>query len=130
MTQDPYAAPQANIESAPSGTGLVGGTGTFDLGRTLNDGWTNTISNLGPMIGVMIVGMLVMSVFYVTIIGIFLGVPIVFYGMTKFLLNAHDGRAEFGDLFSGFSNYGAILGRMLVFGILWVLIYVAGASVQ
>jgi uncharacterized membrane protein len=129
MTQDPYAAPTSNIESAPTREGTPG-TGTFDIGLTISDGWQNTIQNIGPMIGVFIVGFLVTILMYVTIIGIFIGLPVLMYGFIKFFLNTHDGKGDFGDLFSGFSNYGANLGKMLVFGILMILIFAAGGSVQ
>ena len=129
MTQDPYAAPQSNIQDSPSGPGSPG-TGTFDIGLAMSDGWKNTISNLGPVLGVTFVGLIVSSLMYVTIIGIFLGIPVLAWGASKFLLNTHDGRCDFGDLFSGFSNYGHILGRMLLFMLLVLVIFVVGASIQ
>ena len=121
--------PSSNIQTSPSGPGTPG-TGTFDIGLAMSEAWQNTIQNIGPMIGVLIVGTIVSLLMSVTIIGIFLGLPVLFYGLTKFLLNTHDGRCQFSDLFSGFSNYGAILGRMLVFALLMMVIFIGAASIQ
>ena len=116
MTQDPYAAPQSNIQTSPSGPGTPG-TGTFDIGLAMSEAWQNTIQNIGPMIGVLIVGTIVSLLMSVTIIGIFLGLPVLFYGLTKFLLNTHDGRCQFSDLFSGFA-------------LLMMVIFIGAASIQ
>jgi uncharacterized membrane protein len=51
------------------------------------------------------------------VIGIFLLVPVLAWGAVRALLSMFDGRGEFGQIFSGFSDYGSslvsILGIML-----------------
>lgn len=128
---NPYEAPKANLERDPQAAGArVPGKGTFDLGECLSDGWKNTIANIGPILGVGILGTVLLFLSYITIIGIFLLVPVLLYGMTKFLLNVHDGRTDFNDLFAGFKSYGAVLVKSLVLFILLMLLGVVGNLVQ
>src|SRR5262249_54817464 len=47
-------------------------------------------------------------------VGIFLLLPVLGWGAVRFAMAMHDRCARLGDLFSGFSNYGAALGSMLV----------------
>lgn len=128
---NPYATPDSSVERErqPTGGSQIG-KGSFDLGECLKDGWDNTIKNIGPVLGVMFLGIVMMMVSYVTIIGIFLLVPVIFWGQTKFLLNTHDGRCDFEDLFSGFRKYGKVLPQMLLLGILIMLISIVGSVIQ
>lgn len=127
MTDDPYAAPHANIEAASASGGLSGGTGSFDVGQATSDAWRTTIQNLPAMIGVYVIGTILM---YVGLIAFVFVTPVLLFGFTKYYINAYDGEGEFGDLFVGFSNYGTVLGQMLGFFLLMIVIFVGAASVQ
>ncbi len=110
MSQNPFEAPRAQSPNVPP----VTGTGRFDIGQAFNDGWKAVTGNLGLVIGVAIVGGLAMAISEITVIGIFVLVPVIAWGGVKFVLNLQDGHAEFNDLFSGFQNYGQVLGSMLL----------------
>jgi hypothetical protein len=107
----------------------MSGSGTFDIGRCVSEGWQLTIGNLGVILGVAIVGAIVGVLGYVTIIGIFLVLPVLAYGGISFLLNVYDKKAQFGDLFSGFSKYGQALGSMLLLGLCFAGIQIVGQMV-
>jgi uncharacterized membrane protein len=62
-------------------------------------------------------------------VGIFLVLPVLAWGGVRFALNVLDGAGEFSDLFSGFNDYGRVLGTMLSLLILVVLLVLAGLSV-
>jgi hypothetical protein len=100
--------------------------GDFSIGRALDEAWEATKRYFPLWLGVGIVGAVIAGVAAITIIGYFLVLPVLAFGGIKFLLNMLDGKAEFNDLFSGFSNYGSVLGRML----LTVLIIMAVALVS
>lgn len=125
MTQNPFESPQANpyVQSAPA----VGGTGTFDIGQAVSEAWSATTANPGPAIlGVFLSG-LVSMVAMLTVVGLFLVVPIVALGTVVLLFNLHEGRGEVGDIFSGFQDYGHNLGKMLMFGFLFFVVAMAMA---
>lgn len=115
--QNPFETPNA----APQEAAPLQATGTFDIGVCLSEGWEAAKNNLGLLIGVTFVGMICMFLSYITILGIFLLVPIFMWGWARVFLNAYDGHAEFGDLFSGFQQYGKALGSTL----LLMLVYIA-----
>jgi hypothetical protein len=102
--------------------------GDFDLGRAVTDAWEATKHYFPLWLGVMVVGWLAMLFAAVTVIGIVAVVPVIAWGMVKFHLNMKDGRADFSDLFSGFSNYGPVLGKTLVLGAVWILLSLIGDS--
>lgn len=130
-TTNPYEAPKASLErEAEAAGGRIPGKGTFDLGECFRDGWQNTIQNLGPILGVGILGYALMILSAITIVGIFLLVPIFAWGMTLFLLRVHDGKTEFNDLFAGFKKYGEVLVKMLVLIVLMTLLGLVGSLVQ
>jgi hypothetical protein len=129
MSDNPYAPPSADLGREPGGD-LVGGRGDFDIGRCLSDAWANTWANFPLWLGVGLVGALAMILAVVTGIGILLLVPVIAWGATYFGLRMHDGRAEFGDLFAGFSRYGTALVGMLGCIVLVTLIGIVGQSVQ
>lgn len=125
MGHNPFETPQAQPDwrdRAPPGR--------FDLGRSLHEGWRATWDNFPLWLGVGAVGLVVCLFAAVTIIGYFLVVPVVAWGATRFLLNMMEGRAQFNDLFSGFSRYGSALGAMLGFIILLICINMVGSSLQ
>lgn len=128
---NPYASPQSSLDtpSQPAGD-WIPGSGSFDLGRTLSEGWNITIENLVPMLGVTILGGALMGVAYITCIGIFLLLPILMWGGVRFFLNTYDGKGDFGDLFSGFQNYGQVLGRSLPLLLILLLLSLVGSVPQ
>jgi len=121
---NPYQPPVINVVE----TGL--NTGDFTIARALSDGWNATKRYFPLWLGVGIVAVLISGVAAVTVIGYFLVLPVLFYGGIKFLLNMLDGKAQFNDLFSGFSNYGTVLGRMLLLTLSTVLVGLVSESVM
>jgi hypothetical protein len=112
---NPYQAPA--FEPPPAI-----GAGDFDIGQCISDGFNRTKQYIGPAIGVLLLGGLLMALSAITVIGYFLAVPVFGWGMAKFFLNMQDERAQLNDLFAGFSNYGKVLGRtLLVVGVFLVL---------
>ena len=119
MSDNPYQTPSASV-SRP--TGGARGTGTFTIGQSLSEGWAATTANLGMVIGVMFVSFVIIMVSALTIIGYFVVVPVMMWGLTRFGLNLIDGRAQFGDIFSGFNQYGSRLGRSLLLAVIFFVI--------
>ena len=113
MSQNPYATPSA--APGPMNRPRSAGNGEIDIGDALSDAWQVMTENWAvAIIGYLLLGLLAM-VSTVTCIGLFLLVPIFYWGWTAMLLNMVDGDAEIGDLFSGFNNYGQALIAMLAF---------------
>ena len=111
---NPYQAPV--VEPAPPV-----GAGDFDLGRTVQDGFDRTKLYLGPAIAVLLLGGLLIVLSTVTVIGYFLAVPVLGWGMIKFFLNMQDQhQPSINDLFAGFSNYWNVLGRMLLVTLIYM----------
>lgn len=129
MTDNPYQTPSSQV-NRPTGRGPGGGTGRFTIGQSLSEAWTATINNLGVIIGAAIVSTIITFISAITIIGYFLVVPVMFWGMTRFALNLMDGRADFNDIFSGFTNYGSKLGRTLLLAILFFVVSLVGSIPQ
>ncbi|MCP5020222.1 MAG: hypothetical protein GY930_00465 [bacterium] len=125
MTDNPYQTPSSQVDR-PTGRGPGGGTGSFTIGQSLSEAWEATIGNLGVVIGAAIVSTIIMFVSAITIIGYFVVIPVMMWGMTRFALNLMDGRADFNDIFSGFTNYGSRLGRTLLLGIVMVILGMVG----
>jgi uncharacterized membrane protein len=61
----------------------------------------------------MIVWSLAVLTATITVIGFFLVVPVLLWGLFHFFLKLRDGGARFGDAFAGFSRYGAALIGMI-----------------
>lgn len=125
MSDARYAPPHARLHSA-SATG----PGAIDVGEAFKEGWAATWSSFGLMLGVYVVGTLLTVLSALTVIGVFLLCPVFVWGFFRFNLNAIDGRAEFADLFSGFADYGRVVGTMLVLMGLLILIGLLGQSVS
>src|SRR5262249_40930877 len=65
----------------------------------------------------------------VTVVGIFLVVPILLWGFLRMQLNVLDGKPDLKDLFSGFSDYVGVLVPMLVlFAAFFVLGLIGGGT--
>lgn len=114
MSQNPFQTPAAPDPFQAAPAGAFTNDGRIDLGQAISDAWHTMTSNAGLAIGGMLLTMVLMFFGYITIIGILLILPVVGYGAVRFLLNLADGRAEIGDLFDGFRNYGTALGSMLL----------------
>lgn len=123
MSENPYAPPRAELASPPL---LAGASGTIDLGRCISEAWRDTWANFPLWLGAGLVGLLAMVGGVLSIIGIVAVVPVLFWGVYVFLLKMHDGGAQVGDLFSGFSRYGHALANMLGFFLVSVLLGVPG----
>lgn len=115
MTQNPFETPYVDPQYAQ----VRPATGTIDIGESLSEAWSVCWENFPLWLGVGVVAMLVLTFAEMTIIGIFVIWPVIYYGWTKFLLNMLEpNRADFSDLFSGFNTFGAALLPMLAFGAL------------
>jgi uncharacterized membrane protein len=125
MPQNPFQPPTA--PTLDQGGSRVG---TFDIGQCFSDAWRLTWANFGVLLGAIIVGGIVYLISAITIIGIVVVLPVLAWGFVKLLLNAYDQKAEFGDLFSGFSRYGEALASMLVLFICIFLLAIVGQSVS
>jgi len=110
-----YPPPPVNPYQAPSvDTNLVPAEErNFDITLCIKQGYEKTLAYIPQWLLVGLVGTLLMLVSMLTVIGFFVVVPVLAWGMTRFLLNMVDGKPDFRDLFSGFSNYGIVLGRSL-----------------
>jgi hypothetical protein len=113
LSQSPYAPPRANLE--PEVEGHRAGTGTFEIGVCTSEAFAAMRDNFPLWFGVGIVWLLATVASAITIVGIFLLVPVIGWGATAFGLRMYDRTARFGDLWSGFSRYGHALGAMLVY---------------
>jgi len=124
MSQNRYTPPGADLRTGGDDTSL--GTGDFDFGICLAEAWSKTWSNFLLWLGVSFVWLLALGVATFTVVGIFLVVPVLFWGMFRFYLAMYDGDATFGDVFSGFSRYGNALWNMLVFFVVTVVVGIPG----
>jgi uncharacterized membrane protein len=127
MSDDRYAPPQANLTRAAD---TIPGSGSFDLGLAFNEAWSATWANFGLLLGVSVVATLLMLSSALTVVGIFLLVPVFAWGVIRFMLNTIDGRPEFSDLFSGFQDYGRTLLAMLILFALSSLISALGQTLN
>ena len=127
MSDDRYAPPQANLTQASD---ALPGTGSFDLGLAFNEAWSATWAHFGLLLLTSFMALVLMVASAVTIVGIFLLVPVFAWGVIRFMLNVIDGRPEFSDLFSGFQDYGRTLLAMLILFVLSSLISAIGQSLN
>jgi uncharacterized membrane protein len=126
---NPFQSPTAQTVDQGVRSAL-GGAGKFDIGRCVSEGWQLTISNFGLILGALIVAGLVNIIACITIIGILLVVPVMLWGTMKLMLNVYDKRAQFGDIFSGFSKYGAALVPIMVIFLVNFLIGIPPGIIQ
>jgi uncharacterized membrane protein len=126
MSDERYAPPTAPL----SDSSRQRGTGRIDLGEAFREAWAATWANFGLLLGVSLMFFVVAVLASLTVVGIFVVLPVLLWGGFRFALNLIDGSAEASDLFSGFSDYGRVLGAMLVVTILMVLLYLVGQSLS
>jgi len=126
MSDDRYAPPSAPlVEPLSERAG-----GRIDLGEAFSQAWSATWANFGVLLLASVVGIAVGLLAAFTVVGIVFVLPVLSYGGFRFTLNVLDGRGEVADLFSGFSDYGRVLGQMLVLTLLIVAIGLAGQSID
>jgi len=125
MSDDRYAPPTAPLTEPLSRRG----TGRIDLGEAFREAWDRTWSNFGLLFLAGLTVFAVAALSGVTVVGLFLIVPVLLWGSLRLLLNVLDRRGAVADLFSGFSDYGRALGAMLALIVLYLLIGLAGQSV-
>jgi len=133
MSDVRYAPPSARLHAAHA----PGPGGTIDVGDAFREGWSATWSHFGLTLGVYTVGLLLTIVSALTVVGLFLLCPVFLWGFFRFNLNALDGRAEFADLFSGFADYGRVVGTILMLiGLFFLaamigqLVSISGAAIE
>jgi uncharacterized membrane protein len=102
--------------------------GRIDVGRAVSEGWRAMLDCFPLWLGVALLGMLLMLVSAVTVIGIFLLVPVIAWGSMAVLLAMFDGRGELRLLFSGFSDYAATLLTMWGVFLLGIAIALPGQA--
>lgn len=88
--------------------------GDFEIRTCLSEAWASTWAGFPGWLLVLAVGGFCMMLAAITIIGLFLVVPVLAWGSVLYFLNLHDRRESLGDLFAGFSRYGEALVAMLV----------------
>lgn len=125
---NPFETPQAQ-GSGPVPPG--GGPGTVDVATALNDGWAATQRNWLPWLLVLIASGVVggFSVLLCLVPAI-LVLPLLSWGTTKFSLDAVDGEAEFGVLFSAFNDIGKYWLPMFLVMILLFLAQLPGQIIS
>jgi hypothetical protein len=121
---NPYAPPQTPDVALPD---LA--FGDFDIARTINDAWDAVKRHFPLWLGVGFIAYLLTMVSVITCIGCFVAAPVLVWGVIKFLLNMIDNRPTFDDLFHGFRNYLAVLGRTLLLGLTLIVMLFLSESV-
>ena len=124
MSENLYAPPRADL--GPGAGEAAIGTGDFEIARCVSEAWAATRSNFPLWLVVGVIWTLAVLASAATVIGIFLALPVLMWGMYVFFLRMHDGGAAFGDAFGGFSRYGEALGGMLGFLLVSILIAAIG----
>jgi uncharacterized membrane protein len=123
MSDNLYAPPQAVLSTSHE----VGeGSGTVDVGRCMQEAWRDTWANFPLWLVAGLVWTLASVAGAITVIGILLVLPILYWGGYVFFLKMHDGGARVGDVFAGFSRYGQALLGMLGYAILTILLGLPG----
>jgi len=128
MRDNPYSPPSAQL----GGRAVVAaqaGTGNFDVGRCLSEAWANTWENFPLWLGAGLVLGVASVASILTVIGLVL-LPALTWGGTQFMLRMHDGGAEFGDIFSGFSRFGEAFRSMVVLGLAVFALSILAYAVQ
>jgi uncharacterized membrane protein len=113
MPDDAYRPPTSSVTHAAAARPFTGEPGNLDVGRAISEGWQAMLDNFPLWLGVGVVATLLILVSALTVIGIFLLVPVLLWGSIRALLAMFDRRGEFGQIFSGFSDYGSSLVSVL-----------------
>jgi uncharacterized membrane protein len=116
----PFEAPR---DFSPSDDAPVG---ELDIASALSEGWHATRRNFIPWLGALGLGAFAAALSVVTVLGLFVIVPVLLWGGVLFTLRAVKGEAHVGDVFEGFSRYPSALGAMLGWILLTALIALPG----
>jgi uncharacterized membrane protein len=127
MSDQRYAPPLATLAEPAA---RPRGGGQIDIGEAFREAWAATWPNLGLLLGATLVSGIAALLAVCTIVGIFVILPVLWWGWWRFLLNVLAGEGEVRDVFAGFSSYGENLSGMLGLGGLMLVIMLAGQSVQ
>lgn len=128
VSENPYAPPSAELGSQTGGR-VLEGRGDFDIGQCLSEAWTNTWASFPLWLGAGVVWLVATLLAAVTIVGLLL-VPVLAWGATWFVLRMHDGEAEFGDVFAGFSRFGRVFAPMLALSVVIFALTLVAQAVQ
>ena len=104
---------------APSGEPTASAYGRIRVWDAYRTGWDATWKYFGLWLGVGVVGVMLEVAAILTLVGIILVVPVLTWGVYRFVLNTIDDDPQFNDLFAGFRDYGLNLGRMLALMIIY-----------
>lgn len=118
---NPYQAPgfEPREEVAP---------GDFSISQSISEAFDRTKRYFGQAVGSVLLGGLLMLLAAITIIGYFLAVPVLAWGMVKFYLDLQDEKPDLHALFAGFSQYAKVLGRTLLLIVVWVVLTLVSES--
>ncbi len=122
---NPFEAPRAP-DPLPAGGGGGGYTGELDVQQAVREGWASCWGGFGPWLGATMLSGLAVILSFVTIIGWIAVLPVIGYGFVRFTLKAHEGNAEVGDAFSGFSEFGHAWVTMFVLFLLMFVVNLPG----
>jgi hypothetical protein len=128
MPEDVYRPPTSAVTRSETQARFSGEPGNLDVGRAISEGWQAMLDAFPLWLGVGFAATLLMIASAVTVIGVFLLVPVLAWGALRVLLEMFDGRGEFGQLFSGFSDYGSSLVSMLGIMVGSILIALPGQA--
>jgi uncharacterized membrane protein len=126
MSDERYAPPTAALAEPP----VRGIQGRIDLGEAFRESWALLWPNFGLLLGTGFVAFLCFFLSAVTIIGLFLVVPVLYWGSCYFTLEITRGRGQLSDVFAGFGSYGETLGQMMSAAVLLFLMALVGQSVD
>lgn len=123
-TVNPYAAPQSPTERPV----LPGQAGRIDIGAAYGEGWRLCRRYFWSwLIATFIVGVLsILSVIALIIPFLIVG-PALYWGLTRYLLDGLEERAEVNAVFSGFQQLGTAVSGFLVFVGFSMLVSIPGS---
>lgn len=120
---NPFETPTA----APAA--ILGG-GDFDLSQSFREGWDAMSRNLGIWLVMLLVAGLASFLSVIAcLLPALLVIPVVTWGTTRFTLDALDGQAELGTVFSGFNRVGEVWAPVFTAGLLFLLAMLPGFAV-
>lgn len=102
--------------------------GDFSIGQCISEAFDRTKRHFGQALGSLLLGGLLMLLAAITIIGYFLAVPVLAWGLVKFYLDLQDEKPDLHALFAGFSQYGKVLGRTLLLTVIWIVMTLVSES--
>lgn len=107
---------------APTDTAPPLRTGDLDIGRAVADALAAVFRNLLPLLGAILIGGLAYLLSICTCVGWIVGLPLMMWGLYRFLLGIVDGRGEVSAMWSGFDRFGPAFVRMWGITLFYVLV--------